>query len=299
MYSVEYINCKVCGNDDYKILGIRGNREYAGAMTSQGTGEHITTNVVRCRRCGFVYTNPLISAETNSYEDPSYYQSSSSVEAEVLFNYILRAIERYVLKGRLLDVGCGKGEFLSVAKKRGWQVNGLEPSVNLARFASDNSGLDVKTSSLKEAGYPRGYFDAVSLNMVLEHVDDPADLLADIQAVLKKDGLLFIEVPNMDSLMLNAAAWYFRFRGKNWSPLLSPLHYPFHCYGYNPSSIGCLLKRQGFSVKKIHIRDSLLRGFRPDSKGTFFEKAARNGITRIAGFLGRGDVMMVFANKLE
>jgi len=297
MYSVEYINCKVCGNDVPKFLGIRGSREHAGAVNSDKSQEHMVTNVVRCGKCGFVYTNPLIMAKLDIYNNPDAYLSSSKTSPEVLFSFTLNLIERHIKRGRILDVGCGKGEFLNIAKKKGWEAYGLEPSANFAEFASKRCGLDIKCDSLEKAQYPDAFFDAVVLNMVLEHIDHPRTFLSEINRILKKSGLLFIEVPNMDSFMLKIAALYFRLSGKGWSPLLSPLHYPFHCYGYNSSSIKRLLYEQSFHIEKVVIRDSGLRGFRSDAGGTPFEKFICDVVTKLSGLIGKGDVLIVIATK--
>jgi len=297
MYSVEYINCKVCGSDKPKFLGIRGNKEYAGAADKICREEHIVTNVVRCRKCGFVYTNPLIKSKIDCYNDPDNYFSSSNLDPEVLFGFILDLIEKKVPKGKILDVGCGKGEFLSLARKRGWQIYGLEPSSNFAKAASERCGININSVSLKEAAYPDNFFDVVALNMALEHVDEPQDFLKEISRVLRKKGLLFVEVPNTDSLMLKIASLYFKIKGRNWSPLLSPLHHPFHSYGYNPRSIKFLLDSRNFKIDKLLICDSALRGFRTDSGGQCLENIFRNFVTKLGGFFGKGDVLMVIAKK--
>lgn len=297
MYSVEYINCKICGRDEPKIQGIRGNREYMGAEIIGNCQQHMATNVVRCQKCGFVYTNPLIIAKVKAYSDPEDYLPSSRAGSQRLFEFNLNLIERYTQKAKILDIGCGKGEFLSAAKQRGWEVFGLESSSEFAKFASANYDLNINSASLEDAGYPDNFFEVVVLNMVLEHIDNPKDLIIEINRILKNKGLLFIEVPNMDSLMLKIATLYFRLKGKDWSPLLSPLHHPFHCYGYNVSSIRYLLDAHDFQIKKIIVRDSSLRGFRPDTGGGAFEKFGRFFFTRLAGLIGRGDVLMVLAHK--
>ncbi|NQU73730.1 MAG: class I SAM-dependent methyltransferase [Candidatus Omnitrophica bacterium] len=297
MYSVEHIKCRICGSDKTKFLGTRGNMEHAGAYDPSNLNEHMVTNVVKCKKCSFIYTNPLIISNTETYNDPSDYFSSSTVDPETLFKSTLALIEKHARKGNILDIGCGKGEFLNISKKRGWEAYGLEPSVNLAKFGLEKYSLNVVSTPLKDAGYPDRFFDVVVLNMVLEHVDDPKEFLSEIRRVLKKDGVLFIEVPNMDSLMLKMATIYFRLRGKEWSPLLSPLHHPFHCYGYNTSSLGYLLNSRGFDVRRKLVRDSGLRGFRHDSGGTGVEKFVRNALTRLAGLIGKGDVLMVLAKK--
>jgi len=297
MYTAEYINCRVCGEDKPKFLGIRGNREYAGAKDQAGGEEHMVTNVVKCANCGFVYANPIIITDQKGYDDPQDYMSSSSTDPKRLFGFTLNLIEKYKPNGKILDIGCAKGEFLLVAKNRGWDVFGLEPSPNFAKYANSQYGINIHQGTLEDAEYPDRFFDVVVLNMVLEHIDDPKSFIRHIRRILNDNGFLFIEVPNTEGLMLKAAAAYFKLRGKDWSPLISPLHYPFHSYGYNISSIRHLLMGEGFDIEKIIIRNSSLRGFRRDSGGTTKEKLCRDIISRLAGSIGKGDVLMAIARK--
>ena len=292
---VQYISCKICGSDNPRFLGIRGNLEYSGAQPLKRDEKHIVTNVVRCRKCGFVYINPFISEKNfnRSYANPEEYNASAdNVDPKELFNYTFSLIKKHACdKGTLLDVGCGKGEFLYLVKEKGWQVYGIEPSENLAAYAATKYRLDIKLN-IENAGFKDSFFDVVTLNMALEHIDNPKDIILEIKRVLKKNGLLFIEVPNMDSLMLRLATLYFRLNRKDWSPLLSPLHHPYHSYGYNISSLRFLLEQSGFKIKKFIIRDSSMRGVRNKESVSWIEKHLCRFVSRIAGFIGRGDVLM-------
>lgn len=298
-YKVKYISCKVCGSDKPKFLGIRGNLEYIGAPPLKTGEEHIITNIVQCIKCKFVYTNPLIIENNHrGYMNPDeYYTSADNVDPKELFNYTMDLIEKYIPeKGVLLDVGCGKGEFLSLAKERRWKVYGIEPSEKFADHAAKKYNMDIK-SGIKNFGFQDSSFDVVTLNMVLEHLDDPKGALSDIKTVLRTNGILFIEVPNMDSWMLKLATLYFRLNKKEWSPLLSPLHHPFHCYGYNKASLRRLLEDAGFIIKKLIITDTRLRGVRSSPLASSMENRFCRITGRIAGFMGRGDVLKVIAVK--
>lgn len=83
-------------------------------------------------------------------------------------------------KGRLLDVGCGSGEFLAQMRELGWDVFGVEPDPQAARVAREQFGLTVWPGALAEASFPDGFFDAVTLNHVIEHVADPPWLAAEV-----------------------------------------------------------------------------------------------------------------------
>lgn len=301
-YSVEYIDCKICGSDEPKFLGFRGNLEYMGAPGLNPGQEHMATAVVRCRNCGFVYTNPriIVSAqgEPGFYKDPQMYCSSMCADPLKVFNQALNLIERSCRKkGRLLDVGAGKGEFLAAAKMQGWEAFGVEPSLNFVRYAKERYGLDIQNSSLDKAGFPDNFFDAVTLNMVLEHIEDPRGLFSAIRRVLKNDGVLYIEAPNTDSGLLKIINLYYRLTGREWSPLLSPLHPPYHCYGYQPSCLKRLCRMNNFAVKKVFIFGIGLRGFRSFGGGNKFKEWLRVALARLLGLINKGDILVVIAAK--
>jgi len=276
--------------------------EYFGAPKLIERREHMVTNVVRCRQCGFIYTNPKIVSfsgnETNYYDNPEEYFSSIIDDPFRIFDETLNLIEKITEHaGKLLDVGAGKGEFLAAAKMRGWEVFGVEPSRNFVNYAKEKYGIDIKNSFLKESDFPELFFDAVTLNMTLEHVDNPHNLLRIINKILKKTGILYIEVPNMDSGLLKIINLYYRIKGKCWSASLSPLHPPYHCYGYQKMSLIKLCSLNGFKIKKIAIWGIGLRGFRFRDTDTRFRQHIINLLARIMGWLKQGDILIAFAVK--
>jgi len=303
-YPVEYINCKICGSDIPKFLGFRGNLEYEGALLFPGQ-EHMATSVVKCKKCGFIYTNPLIIIDpghkNNFYADPQDYVSSVCREDPLrVFGLNLNIIENFTgqRKGILLDIGSGKGEFLAAAKKRGWEVFGIEPSKEFADFAKDKYGLDNINPDLKKANLPSEYFDVVTLNMVLEHVDEPHELVSEAERVLKKSGILFIEVPNTGSLLLRLIGIYYKkVKGKEWSALLSPLHYPYHCWGYGAPSLKMLLFLHGFKAAKLEVHGIGLRGFRRRQELGWFRWSALKLLSGFFGFIGKGDILIAVGVK--
>lgn len=108
----------------------------------------------------------------------------------------LKATER----GRLLDVGCGSGQFLSQMRELGWQVRGVEPDPKAVQFAHKQFNLEVFQGMLEEADLPNDSFDVITINHVIEHVPNPIGLLAECHRVLKPDGKLVVVTPNIKSL---------------------------------------------------------------------------------------------------
>lgn len=166
--------------------------------------------VIDCARCGFKHVDPLPDEVTLEalYTD-DFYQSDKIdylKEAEEdlawltrLFGDRLDLIARHRSEsepGSVLDVGCGPGFFLDAAHARGWRGHGLEPSPDAVEFARGR-GLAVRQGFFSaDAVADIAPLDAIHMSEVLEHVRDPAALLADAFAVLKPGGVLCVSVPN-------------------------------------------------------------------------------------------------------
>lgn len=251
-WRLDEVPCPLCGARRFEKLGIRGSREYNGA--DPHAEPHIVTNVVRCNTCDFIYTNPMIRGmehlEQTHYADASRYQTTAGESSVAdMFRKRLALISRYKTPGVLFDIGCGKGEFLVEARAQGWSGYGFEPSPGLSLHARQEHRLEVFQGRLTHEANPfMRKADAVTLNHVLEHVEQPVALLKAIKQHLHSDGILFIEVPNSDSHLLRTADAYFRLKGLNWSTRLSPLHPPFHRFGFTSRSLHYALSASGFEV---------------------------------------------------
>jgi SAM-dependent methyltransferase len=137
---------------------------------------------------------------------------------------------------RMLDFGCGAGEYLLRARKKGWSAFGVENNAR-AREVAARHGLDVRPTLLGADGFKPESFDYLRANHSLEHVLNPAETLADMWTALKPGGRLFIGVPTASSE--NA-----RLFGASWWHVTAPLH------TFIPSSAGLrgLVEAAGFRV---------------------------------------------------
>jgi 2-polyprenyl-3-methyl-5-hydroxy-6-metoxy-1,4-benzoquinol methylase len=101
--------------------------------------------------------------------------------------------------GRLLEIGCGSGVFLDRMRSRGWDVQGVEIDPNAVK-AAETFGVPIYVGTVQEAGYPSAYFDAITMNHVIEHVHNPIALLKECYRVLKPGGgPLVVVTPNVSS----------------------------------------------------------------------------------------------------
>jgi 2-polyprenyl-3-methyl-5-hydroxy-6-metoxy-1,4-benzoquinol methylase len=119
-------------------------------------------------------------------------------------------------KGRLLDIGCGGGEFLVIMRDAGWDVAGIEPDPIAADLAR-RRGIPVLGVDLAEAHFPDACFDAITLNHVIEHVYDPVALLAGCHRVLADNGKIVVTTPNIQ-------ARGYQVFGSSWVALDPPRH---------------------------------------------------------------------------
>jgi 2-polyprenyl-3-methyl-5-hydroxy-6-metoxy-1,4-benzoquinol methylase len=135
--------------------------------------------------------------------------------------------------GRLLDVGCGNGQFLLEMRPDGWEVRGIDPDPAAVAFARD-AGLDVTEDTLESARLAPGSFDAITLSHVIEHVHDPPETLRACLDLLRPGGLLWIATPNL------LAGGHRRF-GPDWFPLDPPRHLTL----FTRASLHAALERAG------------------------------------------------------
>jgi 2-polyprenyl-3-methyl-5-hydroxy-6-metoxy-1,4-benzoquinol methylase len=136
---------------------------------------------------------------------------------------------------RLLDVGCGNGDFLRTAVSVGWQVAGVEPDSE-AREVAGAGGVEVR-GSLHDWNDAAGLFDYVTASHVIEHVHDPDEFLSEVARLLVPGGRLYVQTPSID------APTHRRF-GPYWRGLEPPRHLVL----FNHRSLANSLTKAGFEI---------------------------------------------------
>ena len=138
--------------------------------------------------------------------------------------------------GRLLDIGCGTGDFLSVAKSVGWQTVGFEPN-DKARNLALSKGVELvaETTDLPDAS-----FDVITMWHVLEHVPDVEAQIKELRRLVKPGGTIVIAVPNFKSV---DAKYY----GKFWAAY----DVPRHLWHFSKTAIKKLFEEQALFLEEV------------------------------------------------
>lgn len=200
-----------------------------------------------CRNCKVGRTDPFLGEEelkkiySSTYRADDSTRFFSPLEKIIRFLRVQRCkdVERRSKVGRILDVGCGRADFLKLMSERGWASTGVELDKRIEEHGR-KIGLDLRHGSLEDVRFPDSYFDVVTLWHVFEHLRGPAWVIEECRRVLKPGGLLVISVPNIGSLQA-------RLTGRHWFHL-DP---PFHLYHYSLENLRTLLGKSGFKVNGV------------------------------------------------
>lgn len=172
----------------------------------------------RCGDCGTVFTVRLPGPEEVHDYGTVHDEGPPRVPDFVLrrLEQTVSGFEPYRRLGSWLDVGCGAGTLMRAAAARGWQVVGTEVAAG-AIAAGRAAGFDVRQGELDDLPLPEGGFDVVSAVEVLEHVPDPAGLLAAAAPLMRPGGALYLTTPHGRGLSA-------RLLGTRWSVMTPPEH---------------------------------------------------------------------------
>jgi methionine biosynthesis protein MetW len=244
MTKTNRIPCDLCGSDEHKFLFEAKDRLH---------GFEGTFSYVICKNCGLVFMNPQVApGEIVKFYPHDYAPHKAKVDTKQLDQsaikhklkkrpFIASLCQRLTGQSRVLDIGCGNGNFLyEIKTATGCQAYGIDISKMAAQTALENYDIDVFTGTILEAPFPDNYFDAITAWAFLEHVNNPSEVLMKMSKILKDDGLCIISIPNFNSL--NARL----FKNK-WFHLDCPRH----LYIFSAKTITGLFEKSNLKIKKI------------------------------------------------
>jgi SAM-dependent methyltransferase len=288
--------CPICEEPPARRLGRRG-----GSAHRQGLG--VECEIWQCRSCRLIFPNPMPvpanGLEQHYATDPAqFFQHHDPTQKGVLAGSWLEKAESIIGgKGRVLDVGAGRGELLRTAIERGWTAVGVEPSASFADHAERHSGASIYRCPLDECGFADESFDAVFLTAVLEHLYDPNAVVREIARILRRGGALYVDVPNEDGLYCHLGNFYQRLRGRDWVINVSPTWEPFHVFGFGPASLRALLRKHGLEVRDWRVYGG--RSVLPSMAGVAgaIESAASRMVTAVSNLGELGTYIETWAVK--
>jgi len=225
------IICDVCGEKDIEKF-------------KKFLPENKITELVECNSCGFVFIPQYArqNVEYENYRDDDVLSAIRKGNNYVKFRrhkLRIELIKKFKKSGKLYDVGVGWGHFLDTAGKLGFEVEGIEISSVMHHYAVNDLQLPVIKGNFFEAEIKKQNYDVVTLWDVLEHLENHSQILQKIHDMLKDDGILVIQVPQIDSR-------FAKFQKDKW-PMLSIEHINY----FSKKTIIQTLEQNGYKVLKM------------------------------------------------
>lgn len=226
---MQHIQCYLCNSDNFSTL--------------KGYEKH---QLAKCNTCGFVFmlripTNDELTLHYKKYSYGSdvITQKKVSPLTEESFNKLLDYFEKYRINNTILDVGCGRGYLLEIAKQRGWKVYGTEFSKEAVAIC-EAKGITMHQGVLSNDVFKQTEFDIIVSLEVIEHINNPNQELEIINSKLRKGGLFYVTTPNFNG--------YLRYQLKS---DYNVIEYPEHLSYYTKNTLNRVLSKNGF--KKIKM----------------------------------------------
>lgn len=205
--------------------------------------------VIKCKRCDLAFTNSQRKEDFQRVNSIIYSKSycknyiKQRDKLEKRINQRANEITKYIQQGKLLDIGCGTGLFLSIFRKisnEKWKLYGLDINKENVKFARTLTKINIFAGNVQQAKYKTKMFEVITVFDVLEHDINMKKTLKEIKRILKPGGLLVIQCPNYKSLMAKICAedW-------DWWQV------PDHAIHFSPKTLTKVLTDSGFKVMKI------------------------------------------------
>jgi 2-polyprenyl-3-methyl-5-hydroxy-6-metoxy-1,4-benzoquinol methylase len=310
--------CPVCASARYRKI-YRVKSHHRRDLRSEIT-------IAKCAECGTAY---LGDAEHSFQEDLyAYYEQFSGKTMEELvspltlasYRRVFSKLRKHCALQSILDVGCGKGEFVWAALGQGYAIEGLELSAEAVAFAR-SLALPVRHQSLFSSELDCRLWSAITMFEVLEHVDKPAAMIKRATDLLEPGGLLYLTTPNFNSLdrLGLGSRWhvfhpehitYFSTRGltqliRSQEPRLQLVSVESN--NVSPQLVGRAFELINGLFESRELKNRELNGqirrstldLRSLSEGTRFTRAAKRVINQALSLLGMGATTIITAKKVK
>jgi len=240
---INYSSCPVCGSVGISKIGI----------AKDFTVSNEDFEIFHCANCQLRFTQnvPDENSIGRYYKSENYISHTNTSKGIV--NRIYQIVrsgatkqKRKLIKkitgrrnGDILDIGSGTGFFAAEMKKNNWQITGLEPDEDARKVALEVNKIELSSTDVLFQLKAKS-FDVITLWHVLEHVHDLKNYVKQFKNLLKKDGKLFVAVPN-----------YTSFDAEVYKEYWAAYDVPRHLYHFSPNSMKILMEEAGLKVDTI------------------------------------------------
>lgn len=296
------ISCPLCNN--------KNSTQESYQVSKQNYFHERNFAYFLCKKCKVAFLYPRITKKDIYEIYKGKYFSFRHRPASKLIDFILawelspydKFISKIVKQGRkLLDVGCGYGDFLVKMQKTDWDVYGIEPFSDAVKVGRKRIGeYRILKGELPKIKFRSKNFDVVTLWHVLEHLPNPSIYISKIHTLLNKKGYLVVEVPNLDSFLLSIFG-----NNYNW------LSTTEHVFIYSKKGVKKLLKDNGFSVLQVYSPLKITSNLAINMANLFSKKYFLNWnlimliflplsffVSLLSSTIGKGEVIRIVARKV-
>jgi len=265
-----HIVCPLCGSTDFREKG-----RIDGAI------------FVRCRSCSLVIQNPRPTSFGERY-DEKYFEYEIANQ-EIFFDLMLKGLSDAAffediaptlpVPRRILDIGCATGRLLYHFKGLGWETAGVDLCVESAAYGNREYGVNIGAKTLEETAFPEAFFSVVHSSHLIEHVEDPGDLVREIARILLPNGVFICVTPTLDGLQA-------RIFGSRWRSAI-----PDHMTLFSKATLTMLLESSGFGIELVRTWGGIAESMAPGW--------LKRPIDRIAKRFNFGDVLLIVGRRLR
>jgi 2-polyprenyl-3-methyl-5-hydroxy-6-metoxy-1,4-benzoquinol methylase len=268
--NIVHTRCLVCNSDS-----LEQNHISADWLVS---GE--TFPVMRCKRCGFMFTNNYPAEEFigKYYKSEEYISHSNSTTGlsgrlykfarTLMLSRKRKLISAYITSpgSTLLDIGCGTGHFVAFMKRYGWDAAGIERDIDARQYAAKINKIKVEGDESMNH-LPPSHYDVITLWHVLEHFHDPDTAIRQVAGAMKPDGIIVAALPN-----------HYSYDAHHYGPDWAAWDVPRHLWHFNPDSLSLFTEKHNLKIiKKVTMP------FDSFYVSILSEKAKGSGVSLIMG----------------
>ncbi len=202
-----------------------------------------------CPSCQASFFTPIPSSDAlaeHYSKDYTFYKGDNFKAQGKGSAFARKHLATRLNKGKLLDIGCASGDFLAgVQQGSEWQVYGTDINPEVVASVRTKLGLDVRAGEIEDIGFDAGFFDAVRVQDILEHVPQPLTFLKECRRIIDDHGTFYLSVPNGLADVQNLIDYYTQYA----SPAFSGAG---HIYFFSIDSLTLLFDQAGFRIEKAY-----------------------------------------------